>query len=174
MTRTGVKNWPAGRLSLRHWREDSADHHKIDPTHQRSERWNEAIKDREQSEANWTKSPSRADAECHRTFRFRADKCDFNLDCKSDIEKSEEETDPISAISAVSFGLQLGLAELIITVVIALRRKSRFVQSPHCSANCLQHVCSSGQGAIMCKSRASSLTEFKSHLFELYLIGRNR
>ena len=28
-----------------------------------------------------------------------------------------------------------------------------FLQSPHCAANCLQHVCSSGQGAIVCKSR---------------------
>ena len=28
-------------------------------------------------------------------------------------------------------------------------------QSPHCAANCLQHVRSSGQGAVVCKSRAT-------------------
>ena len=76
------------------------------------------------------------------------------------------------------------------------RRNSRFfLQSPHCLVNCLQHICTSGQGAIMCKSRAIrqvlnmcnmscvtwyeetaqllSLTEFKSHLFLLYFIGLN-
>ena len=63
------------------------------------------------------------------------------------------------------------------------RRNSRFLQFPHCATNCLQHVCSSGQSAIVCKSCAThraltacnmsceetaqllSLTEFKSHLF---------
>ena len=30
-----------------------------------------------------------------------------------------------------------------------------FLQSPHCPANCLQHVRSSGQGAIVCKSRST-------------------
>ena len=61
-----------------------------------------------------------------------------------------------------------------------------FLQSPHCAANCLQHVRSSGQGAAVCKSRAThrapiiynmpsakwckriaqllSLNELKSHL----------
>ena len=38
------------------------------------------------------------------------------------------------------------------------RRNSRFLQSPHCSANCLQHVHSNGPGAIVCKSRATSST----------------
>ena len=62
-----------------------------------------------------------------------------------------------------------------------------FLQSSHCASNCLQHVRSSGQGAIVCKSRAIhcvlvtcsvlsatwyegttqllSLTELKSNLF---------
>ena len=31
----------------------------------------------------------------------------------------------------------------------------RCLQSPHCATNCLQHVRSSGPGAIMCKSRAT-------------------
>ena len=32
------------------------------------------------------------------------------------------------------------------------RRNSRFVQSPHCAANCLHHDRSSGPGTIVCKS----------------------
>ena len=74
---------------------------------------------------------------------------------------------------------------------IALKGAIRdFLHSPHCAANCLQHVRSSGPGAIVCKSRAThralitcnmggtwyegtaqllSLTELKSHLFQLYL-----
>ena len=69
----------------------------------------------------------------------------------------------------------------------------RFLQSPHCTRNCLQHVRSSGPGAIVCKSSAThrklimcnkpcatwykgtaqliSLTELKSHLFQLHFIG---
>ena len=31
----------------------------------------------------------------------------------------------------------------------------RILQSPHCSANCLQHKNSSGQGTILCKSCAT-------------------
>ena len=68
----------------------------------------------------------------------------------------------------------------------------RFVQSPHCAANCLEHVRSSGQGAIVCKSHAThgvpftcnmsctmwydetaqllSLTEFESHLLTYVLM----
>ena len=34
-------------------------------------------------------------------------------------------------------------------------RKSRFIKSSHCAANCLQHVRSNRQGAIVCKSRAT-------------------
>ena len=67
------------------------------------------------------------------------------------------------------------------------RRNSRFFKSPHCTTNCLQHVLSSGLGAIKCKSHAAqralitcnmscvmwyemtahlwSLTELKLHLF---------
>ena len=33
------------------------------------------------------------------------------------------------------------------------RHNSRFSQSAHCAANCLQHARSSGQGAIVCKPR---------------------
>ena len=31
------------------------------------------------------------------------------------------------------------------------------LQSPHCAANCLQPICSSGHRAVMCKSRATHL-----------------
>ena len=73
------------------------------------------------------------------------------------------------------------------------RRKSRFLPSPHCAANCHQHENSSGLGAIVCKARATHrplitcnlqcatlyegtaqllrLTGLKLHLFELYFVG---
>ena len=38
------------------------------------------------------------------------------------------------------------------------RRSTRFLQSPHCAAICLQHVRSNGPGAIVCKSRATHRT----------------
>ena len=84
----------------------------------------------------------------------------------------------------------------VIIIIITLKGVIRdFSQSPHCAANCLQHVHSSDPGAIVCKSHAtdralitcnmsccvprgmkgkisySSLTELRSHLFELYFIG---
>ena len=43
---------------------------------------------------------------------------------------------------------------LLIIIIIALKGAIRdFLQSHHCAANCLQHVCS--RGAIVCKSRAT-------------------
>ena len=36
------------------------------------------------------------------------------------------------------------------------RRNSRFLQSPHCATNCLQHIRSSGPGAILCKLRSTN------------------
>ena len=83
---------------------------------------------------------------------------------------------------------------IIIIIIIAFIGAIRdFLQSPYCVANCLQHVRSNGQGTIVYKSRLThralitwnmscatsyegtaqllSLTEFKSHLFELYSIG---
>ena len=45
---------------------------------------------------------------------------------------------------------------IIIIIVIAFKCAIRdFLQSPHCAANCLQHVRSSGPGATMCKSCAT-------------------
>ena len=47
------------------------------------------------------------------------------------------------------------LMQIIIIIIIAFKGAIRdFLQSPHSAANCLQHVRSSGQGAIVCKSRA--------------------
>ena len=45
---------------------------------------------------------------------------------------------------------------IIIITIIAFKGAIRdFLQSPHSAANCLQHVRSSGSGAIVCKSRAT-------------------
>ena len=45
---------------------------------------------------------------------------------------------------------------IILIIIIALKGAIRdFLQSPHCAANCLQHVGSSGPGAILCKSHAT-------------------
>ena len=45
---------------------------------------------------------------------------------------------------------------IIIIIIIAFKGAIRdFLQSPHSAANCLQHVRSSGPGAIVCKSRAT-------------------
>ena len=78
---------------------------------------------------------------------------------------------------------------IIIIIIIIITFKGAigdFLQSPHCAANRLQHVRSSGPGAIMCKSRAThrvratwqegtahlfSLTELKSHLSSFILLA---
>ena len=45
---------------------------------------------------------------------------------------------------------------IIIIIMIALKGEiTRLLQSAHCTANCLQHVCLSGQCAIVWKSRAT-------------------
>ena len=44
---------------------------------------------------------------------------------------------------------------IITIIIIVLKGTSQdFSQSPHCTVNCLQHVHSSGQVTIMCKSHA--------------------
>ena len=84
---------------------------------------------------------------------------------------------------------------IIIIIIITFKGAIRdFLQSPHSAANCLQHVRSSGQGAIVCNyvqhikrlacasvmlratwykgtAQLLSLTELKSYLFGLYFIG---
>ena len=45
---------------------------------------------------------------------------------------------------------------IILIIIIAFKGAIReFLQSPHCAANCLQHVHSCGPGAIACTSRAT-------------------
>ena len=45
---------------------------------------------------------------------------------------------------------------IIIIIIFAFKGAIRdLLQSPHSAANCLQHVRSSGLGAIVCKSRAT-------------------
>ena len=73
------------------------------------------------------------------------------------------------------------------TMMMILRGASQDLLQSHCAANCLQHVHASGQGAVVCRSRAThrvlitcnmacstwckgttellSLRELKSHLF---------
>ena len=56
---------------------------------------------------------------------------------------------------------------IIILIIIAFKGAIRdFLQSPHSAANCLQHVRSSGPGAIVCKSRAThrALIACKCHV----------
>ena len=97
-------------------------------------------------------------------------------------------------------GKNLHCSMLLIIIIIIITFKGairEFFQSPHCAVNRLQHVRSTGPGAIVCKSCAThralitrivqramlhatwyertvqllSVTEFKSHLFELCFIG---
>ena len=56
---------------------------------------------------------------------------------------------------------------IIIIIIIAFKGAIRdFLQSPHSAANCLQHIRSSGPGAIVCKSRAThrALITCKCHV----------
>ena len=53
----------------------------------------------------------------------------------------------------------------VIIIIIAFKGAIRdFLQSPHSAANCLQHVRSSGQGAIVFKSRATHRALITCHL----------
>ena len=83
---------------------------------------------------------------------------------------------------------------IIIKIIFALKGANRdFLQSPLCAANRLQHARLSGPGAITCNISSAyhvqhvvlhatwyegtaqllSLTEIKSHLFELYFVELN-
>ena len=88
----------------------------------------------------------------------------------------------------------LSFFDKMIIMIIALKDSIPVsIFTPHCATTCLQRVCLSGQGAIVCKSRAThrthltrnisyatwyegtaqqiSLPECKSHLFLLHCIG---
>ena len=50
---------------------------------------------------------------------------------------------------------------VIIIIIIAFKgANGDFLQSPHCAANRLQHVRSSGTGTIVCKSRATQRSTY--------------
>ena len=51
-----------------------------------------------------------------------------------------------------------------------IRSKSR---SPHCAVNCLQHVCSSGQHAVVCKSRETHRGAYHAQHAVYHMVGRN-
>ena len=79
---------------------------------------------------------------------------------------------------------------IIVVITVALTIRDIF-QSPHCAANCLQHVRPSGPGATVCtplaihqtrtmrnmsratrhEGTAQLLTPTELHLLELYFIG---
>ena len=45
---------------------------------------------------------------------------------------------------------------IIMIIIVAFKGANRdFLQSPHCAANRVQHVRSSGPGTVVCKSRAT-------------------
>ena len=81
---------------------------------------------------------------------------------------------------------------MVMIIMISLKGANQdFSPSPHCAANCLQHIRSSGQGAVVYKSRATqalvmcnmcatwhkgtaqllSLTEFKLHYVSFILLA---
>ena len=53
---------------------------------------------------------------------------------------------------------------MIIIIIIALKGAIRDILQSHCAANCLKHVRSSGQGAIVCKSRAAQTAYYVQHV----------
>ena len=61
-----------------------------------------------------------------------------------------------------------GLAHMIIIIILVAFKCTiqDFLQSPHSATNCLEHVHSSGLGAIVCKSRAThrALITCKRHV----------
>ena len=57
---------------------------------------------------------------------------------------------------SILFPLVIVKIIIIILIVIALKGAVQdFLQSPHCTTNCIQHVHSSGQGTVVCKSCAT-------------------
>ena len=64
---------------------------------------------------------------------------------------------------------------IIIIVIIAFKGAIRdFLQSPHCAANCLQHIRSSGPGAIVCKSHATHRTPITCNMsYYCYMVRRD-
>ena len=53
------------------------------------------------------------------------------------------------------------------------RHNSTFLMSPHCAGNCLQYARSSGQGLIMCKSRATLPSVFYMQFIMCHVAWRD-
>ena len=59
-------------------------------------------------------------------------------------------------------------------IMIALKGAvEEFLRSPHCAANCLQNVSSRGQGAIVCKLRATHLGTYHVQHVVCHVIQRH-
>ena len=64
--------------------------------------------------------------------------------------------DGLGASLYVVCKMEITFIIIIIIIIIAFKGAIRdLLQSPHSAANCLQHVRSSGPGAVVCKSRAT-------------------
>ena len=67
-------------------------------------------------------------------------------------------TFPASRVTPVNIDEDSNACAQLIIIIIIIAFKGAiqdFLQSPHSAANCLQHIRSSGPGAIVCKSRAT-------------------
>ena len=54
-------------------------------------------------------------------------------------------------LGALACGVFSSLSLVIIIMMTWKGTIQEFLQSPICAVNCLQHICTSGQGAVMCK-----------------------
>ena len=70
-------------------------------------------------------------------------------------------------VCSLYFGTNVDIIIIVIIIIIAFKGAIQaFLQSPHSVANWLQHLCSSGPGATVCKSRAThwALITCKCHV----------
>ena len=72
------------------------------------------------------------------------------------MERRSRNTLIIIIITITTLLLLVIIKIIMIIIKIALKGATRdFLQSPHCIASCLQHVCISGKDATVCKSLAT-------------------
>ena len=87
---------------------------------------------------------------------------------KGGLEGGRRSVDGAVGVTYQQHSIIIIIVIIIITIIIiAFKRTIRdFLQSPHSAANCLQHVRSSGPGAIVCKTRAThrALITCKCHV----------
>ena len=53
------------------------------------------------------------------------------------------------------------------------RCNSRFLQSPHCAANCLRHVCSGDQGTVMVQTTCNTRSTYHMQHVTCHVVGRD-